>query len=149
MLTIIKEPDDFLHGPCVPVDPSTLSADANSESWQFLKKFADTVLAHPSCLGLAANQVGFNTRIICMKADGELLLLINPEVTNWGKHTELGEEGCMSCPGVKKVVRRYKRVTVNYLNYAGQPKTYTFNKLSARIFQHELDHLNGITLVGG
>ena len=149
MCTILKDPYYFLHTPCVPVDPLTLSADITSESWKFLKEFADTLLAYPKCLGLAANQVGDNRRIICMKADGELLVLINPEVTNWGKHTELGEEGCMSCPGVVKVVRRYKRITVDCLDYSGQPKTYTFNKLSARIFQHELDHLNGITLVGG
>ncbi len=102
-------------------------------------------------VGLAAPQIGKGIRVILVdtKADGkggvsELCLYINPEILEFSQETEEWYEGCFSTGDVKGIVRRPSRVKIRALNREGDEIYETHSGYVARIFQHEIDHLNGI-----
>lgn len=102
-------------------------------------------------VGLAAPQLGKPIRVICVdiKADGkgnvsELCLYVNPEIFEFSLETEEWYEGCYSTGNVKGVVSRPSQVTIKALDRQGNAVYETHTGYVARIFQHEIDHLNGI-----
>jgi peptide deformylase len=103
-------------------------------------------------VGLAAPQVNVSERLIVVEFGDEedetvspkLYVLINPEITRSSTETEVGTEGCLSIPGFVGDVERAQAVTVKGKNRHGQPMTVKANGWLARIFQHEIDHLNGV-----
>lgn len=108
--------------------------------------------------GIAAPQVGQSMRIFIMASkpsaryphapDMKPLALINPEMERKVERPRIrGWEGCLSIPGLRGVVKRYDTITVSYLTREGVLKKEIFTGFLARIFQHELDHLNGIMFV--
>jgi peptide deformylase len=94
-------------------------------------------------VGLAANQIGVQKRIL-IAADGEETVyeLINP-CCETSEGNEIGVEGCLSVPGKYGEVPRSTRVVVTALNREGQKIRLTAEGLLARILQHEMDHLDG------
>ena len=99
------------------------------------------------CLGLACNQIGVLKRVIVVFISGGWIVLINPEfepVYKAGRSS--GKEGCLSRPGVRTFRKRYRKIDVTYQNEKYETKTIRLSRLSARIVQHEVDHLNGITI---
>ncbi len=104
-------------------------------------------------LGLAAEQVGRDEAICVIdvpaeQAEGALMpmVLINPEITVL-EGEQVGQEGCLSFPGVFINVKRAEKATVCFLNLEGRQETVATRGLVARAVQHELDHLNGVLLV--
>lgn len=97
-------------------------------------------------VGLAAPQVGISERFFVMRDGGLTLVCINPEILSHGKDEEHGVEGCLSFPGLSKNTVRHRVITVGYLDENTKPVKRTFKGFEARIFQHELDHLNGVCL---
>lgn len=97
-------------------------------------------------VGLAAPQVGVRRRVIVVDAGDGLIELVNPEIT-WTDGQQLGEEGCLSVPGVQKRVMRPMSVIVKAMNRNGEPMELTGQGLKARAFCHEVDHLNGILFI--
>lgn len=97
-------------------------------------------------VGLAANQVGHNIRLFVMFVDREIFHCFNPEIIDYGDQIELSKEGCLSYPGEVCQVPRYKKILARFYNTRGNPQERVFTGLAARCFQHELDHLNGITM---
>ncbi|RMF42819.1 MAG: peptide deformylase [Anaerolineae bacterium] len=101
-------------------------------------------------VGLAAPQVDVPLRVIVVEygEDEErppkLYVMVNPEITRHSRETEIGTEGCLSIPGVMGDVERYTHITVKGFTRRGQPMKLKLNGWVARIFQHEIDHLNGI-----
>jgi len=103
-------------------------------------------------VGLAAPQVNVSERLIVVEFGDEedeavppkLYVLINPEISRASTETEVGTEGCLSIPGFVGDVERAQAVTVKGKNWHGQPMTVKANGWLARIFQHEIDHLNGV-----
>lgn len=102
-------------------------------------------------VGLAAPQIGKSIRVILVdtKADGkghvsELRLYINPEIVAVSQETESWYEGCFSTGHVKGIVDRPSRITVKALDRNGNALQEAHAGYAARIFQHEIDHLNGI-----
>ena len=99
-------------------------------------------------IGLAAPQVGVSKRIIVIDIEKHhpeypRIALINPVITlTVGE--ELGEEGCLSLPGVRGIVRRSAIVKVEGLLPNGNKIEFDASHLMARVLQHEIDHLNGI-----
>jgi len=77
-------------------------------------------------------------------APKRLYTLVNPEITRASKEMEVGAEGCLSIPGVMGDVERHLAITVKAQNRRGQPVTLRLKDWTARIFQHEIDHLNGV-----
>lgn len=97
-------------------------------------------------VGLAAPQVGISLRVIVIDVDEELIELVNPVITK-SEGCELGNEGCLSIPGVFGEVERFSKVTVTGLNRYGKTVTITGTGLLSRALQHEIDHLNGILFI--
>jgi len=112
----------------------------------------ETMRAAPG-VGLAAPQVKVPQRVIVVEyaeddSDEEskkrLFVLVNPEIVKSSEETEMGVEGCLSVPGLVGDVPRALEVTVRGRNRHGQPMRVKADGWLARIFQHEVDHLNGI-----
>ena len=97
-------------------------------------------------VGLAAPQVGVSLRVIVIDVDEELIELINPVIVK-SEGCELGNEGCLSIPGVFGEVERFAEVTVTGLNRYGKTITITGTGLLSRALQHEIDHLDGILFI--
>lgn len=98
-------------------------------------------------VGLAAPQVGLLTRLIVVdpREQGvEPVALVNPRVVELGGETDRAEEGCLSIPGVRDVVERPVKATVEALDLDGEPIRIEAEGLLARVLQHEIDHLEGI-----
>lgn len=98
-------------------------------------------------IGLAANQVGYQKRLFVMNADGENRFCFNPVIVEFGTDHESEIEGCLSYPKQFVSVARPQWIRVQYADYQGQVQEETLTGLAARCFQHELDHLNGITML--
>lgn len=106
-------------------------------------------------VGLAAPQVDAPLRLIVVEyGDDEdenippkLYTLINPEITRFSSESEVGTEGCLSIPGFAGDVERPLGVTVKGLNRRGQPIKIKAEGWLARIFQHEMDHLDGVLFI--
>ena len=117
----------------------------------------DTMCEAPG-VGLAAPQVGISDRLIVVEyaeepeEEGEeqkevkpkLYVMINPEIVKASTETELGVEGCLSIPGLVGEVERFSTLQVKGLNRRGQPMKVKAEGWLARIFQHEIDHINGV-----
>lgn len=103
------------------------------------------VLFEQRGVGLAAPQVGIPLRLmlVCPSgAPGDETVVINPELVST-EGNEIGEEGCLSFPGLYGDVPRADSVVVRYQDLDLRPREMTLHDFVARIFQHELDHLNG------
>jgi len=103
--------------------------------------------------GLAAPQVGVSSRIIAVRidpdADGvyQTFALVNPEILEFGGDALWGTEGCLSVPKVVAHRQRASEVTVKGMDREGTSVTFTAKGHAARVIQHEIDHLNGITIL--
>ena len=107
-----------------------------------------TALMHEAQgVGLAATQVGVLRRLFVFVDEGEDRVLVNPVITERSKETETEEEGCLSLQGVLVPVERAAEVTIEGLDAAGEPQRFEFELPSARIVQHELDHLDGVLIL--
>ena len=107
-------------------------------------------------VGLAAPQIGLSDRIIVVEyyereedeenedAPRKVWAVINPEIVKTSEETLLGVEGCLSIPGLVGEVERHTEVQVKGLNRHGKPMKVKAKGWLARIFQHEIDHLNGV-----
>jgi peptide deformylase len=114
----------------------------------------ETMRAAPG-VGLAAPQVDVPYRVIVVEfgddedeeAPLKLYSVINPEIKRFSTESVIGTEGCLSIPGIAGEVERSEVVTVKGLNRKGQPLTIKARGWLARIFQHEIDHLDGVLFI--
>jgi peptide deformylase len=97
-------------------------------------------------VGLAAPQVGVSLRIIVMD-DGKPRVMINPKIVYKSEEKVVAEEGCLSVPEIFENVERSKEVIVRYKDESGVEREEKFVDYSARIVQHEYDHLDGILFI--
>jgi peptide deformylase len=107
------------------------------------------IMYESSGIGLAAPQVGLSQRIIVVdtREPGGKAVLINPEITWAGEELAQMKEGCLSIPGVEGEVMRPSKVRVRGIGIDGKPVEFNAKDLFARVFQHEIDHLNGILFI--
>lgn len=108
------------------------------------ERLVETVKLHRA-YGLAAPQCGLDERVFVMGAEDEYLTIFNPEIVSSSSENIHMDEGCLSFPFLVLAISRPKGINVKYQDQFGEYITKTFSGISARIFQHELDHLNGIT----
>lgn len=113
--------------------------------------------------GLAANQVAVPAQVIVVEMPlmesedpdeapppelaGELFVLVNPRIAWHSRETVDGVEGCLSVPGIVGEVERYSKVRVEGQDRRGKKFQMRFQDWMARIFQHEIDHLNGVLFI--
>ena len=124
------------------------------ETQKLIDDMIETMRAAPG-VGLAAPQVNVSQRVIVVEfaEDDEnieetkppkLYVLVNPSITRSSTETEIGTEGCLSIPELVGDVERSTAVTVKGFNRHGQPTRIKAKGWLARIFQHEINHLDGI-----
>lgn len=94
--------------------------------------------------GLSANQCGFRYRVFVMGAEDNYVAFFNPSIVLKSKKEVHMEEGCLSFPYLGLKITRPEEVAVTYQDFNGEWKQANFSGISARCFQHELEHLNGI-----
>ena len=92
-------------------------------------------------IGLSANQCGIQERMFVM---GDFVC-INPKIVSHSAEVERIREGCLSYPGLFVTVERYKTVDVEFYDENGKLQRHHFEGVTAQCFQHELDHMNGVT----
>ena len=110
---------------------------------RLLDDLAETMIAAPGA-GLAAPQIGVGLRVCVVKGDdNQIHQLVNPELVK-GSGTQVGYEGCLSYPGWVGEVPRFETVVVKGLNRKGKAVRIKSEGFTARAFQHEIDHLDGI-----
>ena len=98
-------------------------------------------------VGLAAPQIGILKRVIVVDVDGEnLYKMVNPEITEFSGE-ELDNEGCLSVPDIRGMVKRPQKLTVDYTDENGEEKTLVAEDLLARCVCHEIDHLDGVLFI--
>lgn len=103
---------------------------------------AHTMIEHHG-LGLSANQIGLPHRAFVMRAE-EIIGCFNPRIVDYSTEQIYLEEGCLSFPGFFVKIKRPKKIKARYTLPNGETVTETFDGITARCFQHELDHLNGL-----
>lgn len=94
--------------------------------------------------GLSANQCGFRYRVFVMGSGDEYVAFFNPKIISVSSEESHMTEGCLSFPMLALKINRPKFIEVEYQDYTGKSHTTYFDGLSSHIFQHELDHLNGV-----
>lgn len=105
----------------------------------------DTLRAHADgCVGMAANMIGVNKRIIAVENEGSYLVMLNPEILRRSAPYDT-EEGCLSLSGTRPV-RRWNSIKVRWQNERFQTRIKTFTGWTAQIIQHEIDHCEGILI---
>ncbi|OGF55543.1 MAG: peptide deformylase [Candidatus Fraserbacteria bacterium RBG_16_55_9] len=97
--------------------------------------------------GLAAPQVSVTKRLIIVDVEDELYIVANPEIVKMSAEKVLGIEGCLSIPGIETEIERAKQVRVEGLTLQNEKISVDAEGLLARVFQHEVDHLNGILFI--
>ena len=141
----------ILANPSAPVD-NILSAETQALIHSLL-----TIVEQAGGVGIAAPQIGIAKRlfIVCSKSNSrypnapkmEPTAIINPKIIAYKGDIIEDWEGCLSVPKLRGLVPRHDIVTVEYYNTNAQLQQTQFNGFIARIFQHEIDHLNGISFV--
>ena len=109
------------------------------------KDLLDTLAHHrDSCVGLAANMIGVNKRIIAFDNQGTPMAMFNPEIVRKSGPYQT-QEGCLSLTGTRPA-KRWNSIKVRWQNEKFQERQKTFTGWTAQIIQHELDHCEGILI---
>jgi peptide deformylase len=145
---IVTIPDDILRRKARQIN------DFGPALQRLIDDMVETMRDAPG-VGLAAPQVAEQQRVIVVEfgdeedeeAPAKLYTVVNPEITRASQETELGDEGCLSIPGFLGEVERSQTVTVKGFSRHGQPMRIKAKGWLARIFQHEIDHLDGILFI--
>ena len=134
MIDLVMYPNEVLLQPCEEVDINIIDIS------KYIGGMIDLMKVHKG-IGLAAPQIGLNYRFFMMETD----MYINPVILEQSEDIVIDTEGCLSFPGLAMRVKRAKKVIVEYTDIEGKRKEGKFVNYMSRCFQHELDHLNGIT----
>ena len=129
-----------------------------TENWSFdspkedTKKFAKELVDamwKNSGLGISANQIGHNYRVFAMRGETQKdsIVCFNPVIKDFSPEMNTMEEGCLSLPDVFARVVRPAHVAISYLDKDGKEEGQLASGMTARVFKHELDHLDGILFV--
>lgn len=103
-------------------------------------------------IGLSANQVGIPYSVFVMgnpQRETDIIACFNPKIVYKSKDTSILEEACLSFPKVSTKVERSNEIRIRYTDYLGNVRTEVFKGMTARIVQHEVDHLQGKTILHG
>ena len=118
---------------------------ATAEDLGAAQDLLDTLAAHrDGCVGMAANMIGVNKRIIAFESDGKYMVMLNPVIVRQDRVYE-AQEGCLSLAGVRKT-KRFQTIKVQWQNEKLQLRRKTFTGWTAEIIQHEIDHCEGILI---
>ena len=137
-LTLVRNNAPILHTP-----PDLFNFDGDIDAEMFGNVLIDRMLELGG-VGLSANQVGVNARVFAMGTKDFQTVLFNPQILAVSSKNISLDEGCLSFPGVICKIKRSNEVRVRFQTPSGIMTTKTFHGLTAKVFQHEMDHLDGI-----
>lgn len=137
-MKLVESKDPVLMKPCEKFDFSNPPFDPI----QFAQDLVRTMYEHNG-IGLSANQVGVPYQIFALRAAPENFVCFNPRVVMPSEETIVLEEGCLTYPGLYVKIKRPRHVKVRFQMPNGETRTETFTGMSARAFQHEMDHMEG------
>ncbi len=140
-MRIVTYPSPVLKNRASEVDPSDRTALK-----RLVHEMAQTMYAEEG-IGLAAPQIGVPQRVIVFDVGEGLYAVCNPTITDHSDDTEVGEEGCLSVPGINVPVERWVAVVCEGLTIDGEPVSIHAEGLIARVIQHEIDHLDGVVIL--
>ena len=143
VLPILTYPDPRLHTVAKPVQ--AVDARVRDLITDMLETMYDA-----NGIGLAATQVDVHERLVVIDVSeqrNEPMVLINPEITWASEETQVGDEGCLSVPGIYAGVERSRSIRVRALDGAGQAREISAEGVLAVCIQHEMDHLLGKVFV--
>ena len=119
----------------------------NLDRVEISKILKDNMIHHKG-VGLSANQLGINERVFVMIRDiefNEIIVCFNPQIIKTYKEEVEMEEGCLSYPDLFLKITRPKKIIVKYEDADKKIHKLKLDELASRIFQHEYDHMEGIT----
>ena len=132
----------IVHDPLFLAQKSARATPADADT---ARDLLETLTAHADgCVGMAANMIGVNKRIIAFDNEGEYMVMLNPVIVKQSGPYET-EEGCLSLTGRRKT-KRFQIIKVQWQNEKLQTRLKTFTGWTAEIIQHEIDHCDGILI---
>ena len=132
-------PDPILRKKALPVK------NIDGQVKEIADRMAEAMYANKG-IGLAAPQIGILSQIIVVDLGEGLNILINPEIIE-GEGESVLEEGCLSLPTIEAPVKRMDKVLIQAWNMKGKELSLELSDFPARVYQHEIDHLNGILII--
>lgn len=136
-LNLLKENDPVLREKCTPWD-----FENDGDPTEIIKEMT-RIMFENNGIGLAAPQCGLMKRIFIMGNENRLYACINPEIIS-GEGTVMDQEGCLSFPDLWLNVKRHEKIQIKYQNVVGGEIETEMSGIIARVYQHELDHLDGV-----
>jgi len=122
------------------------SRPAGKEDLAVAEDLLDTLMANKNtCVGMAANMIGQNLRIIAFDNEGSYMVMFNPKIVKASALYET-EERCLSLLGGPRKTKRYRKIKVEYQTASFETRLKTFSGWTAQIIQHEIDHCDGILI---
>jgi peptide deformylase len=140
ILEIKKYPDPILKKRALEIK------EIKEEIRSLAKDMVETMIKKDG-VGLAGPQVGESRKIIVVMTESGPQVFLNPKIVSKSRGKELNEEGCLSLPDLFLKINRFKEVEVEALNLSGEKIKLQAKDFMARVFQHEIDHLNGILFI--
>ncbi len=116
------------------------------KSKEIIKKLFKNI-SKKEAAGLAAPQIGENYRVVLVQNGDDFMPMINPKITSFSVNKEIDEEGCLSLPNIWGKVPRHSEIEVQYINEQGEKIQKRFSGWTARVIQHEIDHLDGVLFI--
>jgi peptide deformylase len=138
-MELVPSTDPILKQKCQEFDFSNPPFDPVEFARDLVKMMYDH-----NAIGISANQVGVPYRVFALRAYPENFVCFNPKMVMPSDQEVLLEEGCLSFPNLFVKVKRPQHCRVRFTMPNGDTRTDTFTGITARAFQHELDHLDGI-----
>lgn len=147
MTKIVLYPDKILSKECEPIKEIT------PEIVKICQNIREYLQNDPKAAGLSAPQIGSNKQIFGFKtSDNKIIIAINPVIHEYSQNhdpsaTVTVEEGCLSFPGLTLNVTRSSSIAASYMDLTTERNTWNLDGFDAIVFQHEYDHLYGMTFV--
>jgi peptide deformylase len=140
-LELVSPSDPILYQKSEIVNPRL------SDKWNNIINEMFVIMEENKGIGLAAPQVGISARLFILNIENNKMVCFNPRILSMSEETDVYEEGCLSFPDEQVLIERPIKIRVTYQNVSGTKRTSTLRGIKARAFQHELDHLNGVTFL--
>ena len=135
---LVKEDDPFLRE-----TPEVFNFENPQVDPEKLEKQLIDNMIHHRGIGLSANQIGIPVKVFAMVMDNNIIVVFNPEILEWSDETTYIREGWLSFPGLYVAIERAHSIAAKFQLLDGEEQGASFSDLSARIFQHESEHMDG------
>ena len=135
---LVKEDDPFLREA-----PEAFNFENPQVDPEKLEKQLVENMIHHEGWGLSANQIGIPVTAFAMIMDENPIVVFNPEILEWSDETTYIREGCLSFPGLYVAIERAQAIAMKFQTNEGEEQGGSLQEMSAKIFQHEMEHMEG------